>query len=134
MNLTLTRTEINPYGIFGVLTDENNNQIAVTLEHAYPDNTLAENVNLSPKIPTGVYTCQRGQHRLHSGPIETFEVLNVPGHSGILLHYGNTNADSDGCILVGETKQNNMILSSRVAFSKFMDLQVGLDQFQLTIC
>lgn len=31
-------------------------------------------------------------------------VMNVPGRDGILIHWGNYAENTDGCILVGETK------------------------------
>jgi len=135
MNITLTRTEKNSAGIFGHFTDENGHQICVTLEHAYDDG----HGGWTAKIPSGTYTCQRGQHQLHSmtSPFETFQVMNVPGHDNILIHMGNFDKDSEGCILVGQaiagSGANEMITSSRVTFAKFMAMQNGLDSFQLTV-
>lgn len=125
MDLKLIRKDCKEDGIFGVLLDEQGNQIAVTAEHAY---------NALPKLPQGVYTCKRGHHVLHSGPVETFEVLDVPGHSGILLHVGNyPQKDSDGCILLGEERVGDMITNSRETFEKFLQLQSGVDSFMLTV-
>jgi hypothetical protein len=133
MNLKLTRNDSNANGIFGVLTDEANNQIAVTLEHSY--DTGNGNGSYGPKTPPGVYVCKRSSHRLHNmdHDFTTFEVTNVPGHTNILVHWGNYNADSDGCILVGDERNGDMIMNSKVTFAKFMSLQDGVDQFTLTI-
>ena len=46
-------------------------------------------------------------------------VLNVPGFTGIRIHSGNTDADTDGCILLGTTRTDNEVLNSRVAFDDF---------------
>lgn len=138
MNLTLTRTAYELDGIFGILTKDDNDQVAVTLEHAYP-NGLG---GVAPKIPAGTYTCKRGMHQLEGmkQPFETFEVTNVPGHTNILLHMGNYNGDSDGCILVGrracpsdKDPALQMITSSVNTFNMIMDFQRGVDEFQLTV-
>ena len=50
------------------------------------------------------------------------ELLNVPGFSGVRIHPGNTSADTEGCILVGEEKAGNKILHSKAAFIELMAL------------
>jgi Family of unknown function (DUF5675) len=131
MDCVLTRTETGPSGTFGKLFDSDNNQIAVTLEHSYqqPDGSW------EPKIPAGSYTCQRGQHQLESmtSPFTTFQVTNVPGHTNVLLHMGNYDKDSDGCILLGDQIVGSMITHSVNTFNNFMTMQDGVDQFTLEV-
>lgn len=129
MDLVLTRKDRQAEGIFGELRDAEGTLIAETIEHAYDDGTGT----YAPKIPNGDYVCVRGQHQLHSGPIETFEVMGVPGHTGVLLHPGNTESDSEGCILLGEARIGNMITNSRITFQKFMALEAGLSEFRLRV-
>ena len=43
-------------------------------------------------------------------------VLAVPGFAGIRIHAGNTEADTHGCILVGNIRGEGRILESRAAF------------------
>lgn len=45
----------------------------------------------------------------------------VPGFDGILLHIGNSEQDSSGCILVGENKVVGKVINSTVTFRKFMN-------------
>lgn len=46
-------------------------------------------------------------------------ILNVKGFEGILLHTGNTEEDSAGCIILGENKVKGKVINSRVTFEKF---------------
>jgi len=48
---------------------------------------------------------------------------NVPGYTGVRIHTGNTDKDTDGCILVGDTwdGKSDWIGSSKIAFSKVQD-------------
>jgi hypothetical protein len=134
MNITLKRREFLSQGIFGDYFDETGKHVCVTLEHAY----LQPGGSYAPKLPKGVYLCVRGIHTLHDGvPFETFEITNVPGHSGMLIHKGNYNNDSDGCTLVGQSEVDSngveMITNSRVTFANFMKLQTGISQFLLEV-
>jgi hypothetical protein len=64
-------------------------------------------------------------------------ILNVPNFTGVRIHYGNTAADTDGCILVGWEKGIDFIGSSRLAFAHLFDeIETALDdgeQVWLTI-
>lgn len=43
-------------------------------------------------------------------------LLNVKGFDGILIHVGNTEKDSLGCIIVGENKIKGKVINSTVTF------------------
>lgn len=128
--MVIRRTDFRSDGIFGLLFDDDGDQIAVTLEHSYDGR---------PKIPAGTYHCHRGQHRLHGmeHDFETFEVMDVPGHLGLLFHWGNYNTDSDGCILLGRVMTASpigwMITNSRETFTRFILDRDGIEVFDLTI-
>jgi hypothetical protein len=136
MSWLLSRTDYRADGIFGELYDDSE-EFCVTLEHAYvqPDGSY------EPKLPNGTYTCVRGTHTLEhwnkGQPFEAFEVTGVPGHTGILFHVGNKNADSDGCILIAQkliqTAPFWIIQSSLVMFEKFMTEMEGINEFELVV-
>lgn len=124
------------FGIFGKLTcDDGDKFFAYTLEHAYASMIPGE--SFKAKLPEGEYTCERGFHKIGKPgelkTIETFEVKNVPGHSGILFHVGNSNRDSDGCILLGTEILMYGLSESRKAFEQFMLDLKGINQFQLRV-
>lgn len=133
-HLTLERTDYLPTGVFGKLSDEDGDMkpALYTLEHAYPSDGTT---SFAAKIPPGSYACRRGIHRLKNagGVFETFEVEDVPGHSNILFHPGNTETDSEGCILLGGSRIEGSILYSRAAFRAFMTFVAGEDEFELTV-
>ena len=49
-------------------------------------------------------------------------VLDVPGFDGIRIHSGNTDKDTDGCILVGQNKIKGEVINSRDTFNKLFPL------------
>ncbi len=61
------------------------------------ENPLRE-TSVDSRIPPGTYTCKAYNSENHH---DCWELTNVPGRSNILIHYGNTEADTLGCIIVG---------------------------------
>ena len=49
-------------------------------------------------------------------------LVNVPAFDGILIHIGNTAADSEGCILVGRNTKVGMVLESTKTFKALYEV------------
>ena len=45
-------------------------------------------------------------------------ILNIKGFDGVLIHCGNTNLDTSGCILVGRNLEVGKVLKSQETFEK----------------
>lgn len=65
-------------------------------------------------IPTGTYPVVLAWSNKFKKEMPHIE--RVPGYSGILIHPGNTAADTLGCILVGENTQVGRVNNSRYWF------------------
>lgn len=60
-------------------------------------------------------------------------LLNVPNFEGVRIHSGNTNHDTEGCILVGRTRSKDFIGQSRKAFDKLFKKMQESKDITLTI-
>lgn len=143
MDITLTRFAKGPQGIFSrVATTAANAPLGWACEHAY----IQTGGDWEPKIPPGVYDCSYDPNAVlgeapNFFPFPTYQVMNVAGHTGILIHRGNTEIDSEGCILLGLSygTQGGMpaVGSSQAAWQAFMATQAASDgsypDFQLTV-
>lgn len=49
----------------------------------------------------------------------TPQLMNVQSFEGIRVHAGNTSADTEGCLILGENKQVGKVLNSRATINKF---------------
>lgn len=64
-------------------------------------------------IPAGVYRVVVTPSARFHRPLPL--LLDVPGFSGVRIHPGNTQADTDGCILAGMSQSGGVLFRSRDA-------------------
>ncbi|EAL8267696.1 hypothetical protein G6U51_000459 [Campylobacter coli] len=100
------------------------------------------------RIPEGNYNLKRHSPSRFENTLRSITKKNddaminvynddVPSSRAILIHWGNTDKDTQGCILLGLTKDNNneSVGQSRQACKEFYDLMHGknLEDIKLEI-
>jgi hypothetical protein len=108
---------------FGKMIDENGTSLCVTIELPWKDN--ARNISC---IPEGTYKCEVIYSETKGRVIH---IKDVPNRDGILMHVGNTLAETKGCILVGSYWVDNTVRDSKKAMGEV--LMTVPDKFMLDI-
>lgn len=86
-------------------------------------------IESSTAIPTGEYRVTLDVVSPRYSSSKTYaeidgklpRLLDVKGFDGILIHIGNTNEDTSGCVLVGKNKETGKVLNSRETFFSLYD-------------
>ncbi len=88
--------------------------LCYTLEDEYRDNKVYSET----RIPAGIYEIRfrtvGGFHAKYSKRFQDIHkgmlhIVDVPGFDYVLVHCGNTDEHTAGCLLVGDTQNNNMV-------------------------
>lgn len=141
----LSRNTDSEFGVFGhlVLYDgEKRLGWWCTAEDDWLDNAPGKSC-----IPAGRYVCQRTIY--HRYGVQTFEITGVPHRSRCLFHWGNTEEDVEGCVLLGKefgalrladeddpkqaTRLKWAVLRSRPAWQEFMLKLDKVNEFPLDV-
>ncbi|MFS19546.1 hypothetical protein EDZ85_03760 [Campylobacter coli] len=95
------------------------------------------NYNLKRHSPSRFENTLRSITKKHDDTMINVYNDDVPSSRAILIHWGNTDKDTQGCILLGLTKDNNneSVGQSRLACKEFYDLMYGknLEDIKLEI-
>ena len=128
MELKLKRVADNEDATFGVLIN-GNIPFAVTLEPAWEDNKKGISC-----IPSGPYSCKRVKSPKFG---DTFEILDVEERTHILFHKGNSERNTQGCVLIAEEfgilNGKAAVLASGRGYREFMNILKDVDEFDLII-
>ena len=117
MELKVLRFSSQKDSTNGLLFDITNGYkfLAYTLE----DEHRTSKVRGETRVPAGTYEIKlrtvggfherytRKYGKMHKGMLH---IINVPGFEYILIHTGNTDEHTAGCLLVGDSQENNAII------------------------
>jgi hypothetical protein len=82
-------------------------------------------------IPEGTYDVKL-IHRTSNGVLTPW-LQNVPCFTGILIHSGNDELDTEGCILVGQNKIKGKVINSISTFNNLMIILEEEENIIITI-
>ena len=96
----------------------------------------ARKVKGATAIPTGTYRIDMQTRSPRFGRVLP-RLVSVKGYAGVLIHSGNTAADTEGCILVGENREQGKVLNSRATLESLLVFlraaQAEGEEIELTI-
>lgn len=126
MKLNLKRLHKTEFSTIGELTVDGLFQ-CYTLE----DKEREVKIKSETAIPKGTYKVIINQSARFKTLLPL--LLDVPGFEGIRIHPGNTNHDTEGCILVGKTRGTDFIGKSRKAFAELFEKMKLAKEITITI-
>ena len=129
---TIGRMEINGRYFCDTLEDTDRG----LRESMTEDEIAALKVKGATAIPTGTYRIDMQTRSPRFGRVLP-RLLSVKGYDGVLIHSGNTAADTEGCILVGENRERGKVLNSRLKLGRLLVLlreaQAAGEEIELVI-
>lgn len=136
-HLSLVRTEFTKTGVFGHISDEDDNIILFTHEAYFRTRLVLGEPQYEPQLNNRRYVCSRAKNKFDDkDEQESFRIFRES--SGGKYHWFYPGPDSDkiekNCITLGLSKVGTSKLLHTVdAFKKFMKYLDGYETFILTI-
>lgn len=119
MELTLTRINLDATCTEGELSINGQFQcfsLELPVRDGLPGSAIPPGLYIVKLLPSFKFELSTDPWILsYAGRIP--HVLGIPSRSEILIHWGNTAADTEGCILVAETQGPDFVGHSRPAFT-----------------
>lgn len=129
---TIGRMEINGKYFCDTLEDTDRG----LSEEMSEDEIAALKVKGATAIPTGTYRIDMQTRSPRFGRVLP-RLLRVKGYAGVLIHSGNTAADTEGCILVGLNRVRGKVIGSRLKLGRLLVLlreaQAAGEEIELVI-
>lgn len=101
-------------GLDQSMTKQQVRSIKIPGKTAIPTGTYKIDMNIvSPKFGSKPFYKQICNGKLP-------RLMEVVGYQGVLIHAGNTERNTDGCLLVGKNKKVGMVLESKETFEKLV--------------
>lgn len=138
MKLVLERKWKKSDYTIGILLIDNKKfcEVIEDKDRGLKDSMTTEQIKLIKKpnmtaIPTGTYDVTLDVFSSKFGNIPFYKkvcngklprLLNVKGFEGILIHCGNTQLDTSGCLIVGENKVKGKVINSKITFEKLYNI------------
>lgn len=138
MQLVLERKWKKSDYTIGILLIDNKKfcEVIEDKDRGLKDSMTTEQIKLIKKpnmtaIPTGTYDVTLDVFSSKFGNIPFYKkvcngklprLLNVKGFEGILIHCGNTQLDTSGCLIVGENKVKGKVINSKITFEKLYNI------------
>lgn len=104
------------------------------LDQAMPlEELLAKKVPGKTAIPTGIYRITMNRKSPKFSKIDYYKdfcdgyiprLLGIPGFEGVLIHRGNTEGNTEGCLLVGDNTSKGGLSHSKDRWEQLMRLHL----------
>ena len=118
MKLIVLRISSQENSTSGILMKENSEGALEFLCYTLEDEYREVKIKGKTRVPAGTYPVvlrkeggfnERYSKKFPDTHIGMLHIINVPNFEYILIHIGNTDEDTAGCLLVGNSQESNLV-------------------------